>query len=564
MKQSQKALAMLFALLMLLPFAMTAFAENLPAGYNWVPIPVSPEGLNEGEYYLDWSFLELELLLRQNDGYSEDTAQAAGMLAGAWYADHAARVVYGVYRFADENGVTQTREEAASPELYASVKQVKAHEWEPLPKSDNGLSKGDCFLNMQKLQTIIADEAMMNALNAATFFIDYENLAIRAEVPVNGTAYTAGNPVWLSALEEFGAQWLPVHFYIEGLNDGDWYMDFDEELAIMFEKGIEAPDGSFDGPHLRAMYERVGNANAFYVNANQNSRLFRYKTQTTATAYYPLMDLIYNNPVVSDYTARFDRTIRQYSPQEYHWTPIPTSADGLRKGECYLDFSYFADVNAYRPEHLDAAIAMYNAGEWLIDYDRMLLKGAIDIPPELYPTGEAYHMRYDPSAFLLPFALREAGAEWIPLPYGDEGLSEGDWYLDLDAFAELIGRGKSAAEKAEVRALIEQHVAFSYNPGGEQLVYKYAYTDLPGEDGVPVSGTVVLPLDLTLCSEDAFPYDYNALRQCVLQYHASADPDTEQQTDGDGGWFRTNVIGRLKSAISAILSFFRRLFNLMK
>jgi len=71
-------------------------------------------------------------------------------------------------------------------------------------------------------------------------------------------------------------------------------------------------------------------------------------------------------------------------------------------------------------------------------------------------------------------------------------------------------------------------------------------------------------MDLLLGSEDAFPYDYNALRQCVRQYHAPADPDAAQQTGGDGGWFRTNVIGRLKSAISAILSFFRRLFNLMK
>jgi len=72
---------------------------------------------------------------------------------------------------------------------------------------------------------------------------------------------------------------------------------------------------------------------------------------------------------------------------------------------------------------------------------------------------------------------------WIALPYTTEGLSEGDWYLDLDAFVDAVGRGKSAAEKAEVRALIEQHVTFSYNPGGERHVYKYEFTDLPSGDG---------------------------------------------------------------------------------
>ena len=153
---------------------------------------------------------------------------------------------------------------------------------------------------------------------------------------------------------------------------------------------------------------------------------------------------------------------------------------------------------------------------------------------------------------------------WLALPYGADGLEDGDWYLDIEAFVDMIGRGKSAREKAEVRALIEQHMQFSYYPGSEQCVYKYTFTDLPAEDGTPVSGTVVLPLDLSLGNEDAFPYDYSALQQCVRQYHASETTDTPQADDDGGNWFELYIIRPLRSAIATILSFFRRLFGKKK
>ena len=157
-------------------------------------------------------------------------------------------------------------------------------------------------------------------------------------------------------------------------------------------------------------------------------------------------------------------------------------------------------------------------------------------------------------------ALREAGVKWIALPYGDKGLNDGDWYLDMDAFMDAIGRGKSDEEKAEVRALIEQHVVFSYNPGGDQYVYKYAYTDLPGEDGATDSGTVILPLGLTLGNADAFNDDYKALKNCVKQYHAPTTDEPEQSEENEN-WFQKHIVGPLRSAIATILSFFRRLFG---
>ena len=203
---------------------------------------------------------------------------------------------------------------------------------------------------------------------------------------------------------------------------------------------------------------------------------------------------------------------------------------------------------------------MLNAGNWSVDYDSLTLKGALTLPAALYPAGAGKQITWYPTRDVLALALREAGVKWIALPYGDKGLNDGDWYLDMDAFMDAIGRGKSDEEKAEVRELIEQHVVFSYNPGGDQYVYKYAYTDLPGEDGTPASGEIILPLDLTLGNEDAFPYDYSALQQSVKQYHAPTT-DEPEQSEEDESWFQKHIVGPLKSAIATILSFFRRLFG---
>ena len=536
----------------------------LPDGYNWTPLPVSPFGLNAGDCYLDLTSLPLAVLRHQGEAYSAEAAEAAGALAGSWYADHDARVVYGVCSYADADGVTQIKTVGPDAEAYHMVKQVEAHHWETVPKSTQALSKGDCYLNMQTLQSLINDEAVFAVLQTATFEIDYDNFAFRAVGEISGAPFVlfaSAEPMLFYALEEYQAEWLPVHFYTEGLQAGDWYMDFDEEMAIMFEKGIYASDGSTDGPHIRAMYERVGNANIFFVNANQSSRLFRYKTGSASSFnYYPLMDLMGNNPTLN-YAERFDRSIKQYYPEEYHWVTIPTSPEGLQKGECYLDFSF--KIQNSRPESKDTILAMYNEGTWEIDYDKMVLRGSIDIPPEIYPKEQWYHMVYDPSPFLLQFALREAGTKWVALRYGEDGCSDGDWYLDLDAFVDAIGRDMGEKERDEVRDLLLRHVTFYYNEGGVRFVYRFDYTNLPVEDGPPISGSTTLPIGLELEDETAFPYDYAALHDCTKQYRKPADPekpDEPEQEPEQESWL-DKLLKPLKSAVSSILSFFRKLFK---
>ena len=242
------------------------------------------------------------------------------------------------------------------------------------------------------------------------------------------------------------------------------------------------------------------------------------------------------------------------------WESIPTSKAGLQKGACYLDFTDAVE-ETFPAEQQSDVLAMLNAGSWSLDYDSMTLKGALTLPAALYPSGADKQIIWHPSRDVLASALREAETRWIALRYGEDGCSDGDWYLDLDAFVDAVGRGKTEREKDEVRDLIRQHVTFKYNPGGRYFVYRFEYTALPVEGGEPITGYTDLPIGLALEDENAFPYDYNALKDCVRQYRAPDKPDEPEQKQEEESWFQKHIVGPMKSAVSSILSFFRKLFK---
>ena len=121
----------------------------------------------------------------------------------------------------------------------------------------------------------------------------------------------------------------------------------------------------------------------------------------------------------------------------YNWVPIPGSPDGLADGEYYIDWTYFLNYSVQMegttisPEDLARLIDVYNNGEWFIDYDAPALKGTVVYPADMTESGEEETEVFEDQTSLLHVLLYEVGAEWIPVAKSTEGLSDGDWYIDL-------------------------------------------------------------------------------------------------------------------------------------
>ena len=155
--------------------------------------------------------------------------------------------------------------------------------------------------------------------------------------------------------------------------------------------------------------------------------------------------------------------------------------------------------------------------------------------------------------------------DWIELPYGDDGLQDGDWYLDDVAFIDVVGRGQTQAEKDAALESLHRHVKFFYNPDDNLFRIRYDYNKLP-IDGEPASGTAVYPFVFLSDPEAASLFDYEALQECIVTYKAPTQPDEPTQPDQPEKketWL-DHLLAPLKSAVSTILSFFRKLFKKKK
>ena len=352
-----------------------------------------------------------------------------------------------------------------------------------------------------------------------------------------------------------GYTWIPLPTSPDGLEEGDYYLDFSDFFGA----------AELDNEAL-AIY----NSGDFAFVPDQ--LLFREKITIPAVLSESGEDVVYElvDFVENDGFEFMVYSLRQVGEQ---WLPVSKTTEGLQTGDWYVDLSA---ADAETRAKLSESEIFYNPNGDLLKYkvitpDLQESNLSMFFPlmtnwSNLYGEwsgDESYspHPFYSwPEVCPVRQYIAPEETEWIRLPFTTDGLSDGDWYLDLDAFVDAIGRGKTDEEKAEARAQIEQHVVFSYNPGGDQYVYKFEYTGLPGEDGTTDSGTVILPLDLTLGNADAFNDDYKALKNCVKQYHAPA-PDEPEESKEKESWFDTHIVGPFRSAIATILSFFRRLFG---
>ncbi len=177
--KTKKILSVLLALLMTLSLGVIAFADD---GYNWTSIPTSPDGLNDGDYYLDFDWmrpsLSAELSPAELDRY------LATFAAGEFYLDYDAIALKGTVTFsAAEYGTDQDSYLFLNPgdgqsEIYlsAGLREVGL-QWTEVSKTETGLQEGDWYFDVNAMTAYV--NAHFSAQEAAALLSEMnESLAL--------------------------------------------------------------------------------------------------------------------------------------------------------------------------------------------------------------------------------------------------------------------------------------------------------------------------------------------------------------------------------------------------
>lgn len=155
MKTIKKLTAAILCVLMLLTAGVTAFAAD---SYNWTPIPTSPAGLQNGDYYLDFTdFLTNQAQAPGQDLSAEEiAAQIAVYNGGTWFIDYDAvklkgsiTVPAGMPSPTDEERTIEFTPDMATVYLmqYDVLREVGVT-WIPVAKSTDGLNDGDYYIDL--------------------------------------------------------------------------------------------------------------------------------------------------------------------------------------------------------------------------------------------------------------------------------------------------------------------------------------------------------------------------------------------------------------------------------
>lgn len=373
--KTKKILSVLFALVMTLSLGVVAFADD----DNWTLIPTSPSGLSDGEYYLDFTDLFTSTMSDPN----EINAYITAYNGGTWYIDYAAK----------------------------------------------------------KLKGTIADP---NDQSPAVFD------------PAMGTVLLMQRDV----LRQVGATWTKI----EKCTTGNM---LDLESLCVFNGDLYVDVSAATGDLAQIMEQAD-----WYVNPG--SSLLEYKIVFgTETVYLPLMDENFGSWLTVCPVLTYN--------DGFNWTRIPTSPAGLTKGQYYLDFTDFltrsanAQGGTVSPAMLAAEIAVYNSGEYYVDFEHGKMKGSFVVPGAYTASGldETQRIPANGGGAWLPYVLYEVGAQWLPVTkstFDDPmdvfllGVENGDYFIDVKHGASEI---TSFLSKEELEIYV--------NPGSAWMEYKLVY-----------------------------------------------------------------------------------------
>ena len=169
---------------------------------------------------------------------------------------------------------------------------------------------------------------------------------------------------------------------------------------------------------------------------------------------------------------------------------VPTSPDGLQKGDVWFNFSKLFTSNPLTAEEQDQ-LARFNAADWYADFDALMVK-CVSSDPDLNGEYTNQHAWIN--------CIEEVGVNWVPVSKTLAGLQVGDYYIDVNVFYQTAEAGyftyfsaqyaaqnsdpmpaataaQLHAKSAEITDMQFKSDVFAYNPGGNQ--YHYQLNGMP-------------------------------------------------------------------------------------
>ena len=229
----KKALSIILALIMTLSLSAVALADD----GNWTSIPTSPNGLNNGDYYLDFTFDYYDWSPNVRDD------RLAMWNSGTWYVDHNAHAVKGSFYVPanmSDTGEAFTQNIDPSTDLYVFA-VVKVGQWVRIPTSAAGLSNGEYYLDFTFDWNAWSPNVRQDRLdmwNAGEWYVDHAARMIKGLFTVPASQSESGTSfvqvikpysddsygLYVNALMKVG-NWSALPASANGLSAGDLYMD---------------------------------------------------------------------------------------------------------------------------------------------------------------------------------------------------------------------------------------------------------------------------------------------------------------------------------------------------